>query len=576
MNRKQRRAALKQHPAPGARDPGASAQQAFADAEQLHAQGRLDDAARAYRRLLSLQPADARASNNLGLVLLAQGKRSEASAAFAQALTLMPQLLEQYNGVCNTLAAVLPPIGDAMRRALAAFPQRPAAAQLFAPSDLAAVYADPLLLCLLDSVPVRHSGLDLVLTALRAAWLDDANAREDALGFGCALARQCFTNEYVFATTAEEEAQVEQLAQTIAAALSAGVVVSPSQVAALAMYRPLSALPFADALLAGAWPPPLDAVLTQQIREPREEAALRTTISRLTAIDDAVSQRVQQQYEENPYPRGVRLAGGVTPVTLDQHLRNKFPTAAFAPWQHSAPLDILVPGCGTSLGAEVAQMYGGARVLAVDLSLASLAYARRSTPPALAARVDYAQGDILRLGAIGRDFDLIDCTGVLHHMADPLEGWRGLLSLLRPNGIMHLGFYSERGRGDIIAARRFIAEHGYTASAADIRRCRQHLLQTEHRSVARFHDFFATSECRDLLFHVQESRMTLPAIRDFIAAHGLKFIGFDLDDNAARHFRGLFAANGWAMNDLDQWDAIEGQNPATFSGMFQFWVQKAA
>ena len=70
--------------------------------------------------------------------------------------------------------------------------------------------------------------------------------------------------------------------------------------------------------------------------------------------------------------------------------------------------------------------------------------------------------------------------------------------------------------------------------------------------------------------------MALPAIRDFIAAHGLKFIGFDLDDNAARHFRELFAANGWAMNDLDKWGAIESRNPATFSGMFQFWVQKAA
>jgi hypothetical protein len=161
-------------------------------------------------------------------------------------------------------------------------------------------------------------------------------------------------------------------------------------------------------------------------------------------------------------------------------------------------------------------------------------------------------------------------------MADPLEGWRVLLSLLRPDGIMHVGFYSERGRGDVVAARRFIAEHGYTASAADIRRCRQDLLQTEHRSVARFHDFFSTSECRDLLFHVQESRMTLPAIKDFIGAHGLKFIGFDFDDNSARHFRELFAANGWAMSDLDKWHAVEAQNPTIFSGMYQLWVQKNA
>ena len=59
-------------------------------------------------------------------------------------------------------------------------------------------------------------------------------------------------------------------------------------------------------------------------------------------------------------------------------------------------------------------------------------------------------------------------------------------------------------------------------------------------SVARFTDFFSTSECRDLLFHVQESRMTIPAIKDFIDGHGLKFIGFDFDDAAAQKFRALF------------------------------------
>ena len=41
--------------------------------------------------------------------------------------------------------------------------------------------------------------------------------------------------------------------------------------------------------------------------------------------------------------------------------------------------------------------------------------------------------------------------------------------------------------------------------------------------------------------------MTIPAIKAFIDGHGLKFIGFDLDDAAAQNFRALFAANGWSM-----------------------------
>ncbi len=83
MNRKQRRAALKQSPsAVGTRGQpaGDAASQLFAAAVHHQQRNRLTDAARAYNRLLLLKPDHAQASNNLGLVLLAQGKRAEASA----------------------------------------------------------------------------------------------------------------------------------------------------------------------------------------------------------------------------------------------------------------------------------------------------------------------------------------------------------------------------------------------------------------------------------------------------------------------------------------------------------------
>ncbi len=38
------------------------------------------------------------------------------------------------------------------------------------------------------------------------------------------------------------------------------------------------------------------------------------------------------------------------------------------------------------------------------------------------------------LGGLGRQFDLIECVGVLHHLGDPLAGWRVLVSLLKPGG----------------------------------------------------------------------------------------------------------------------------------------------
>ncbi len=94
-------------------------------------------------------------------------------------------------------------------------------------------------------------------------------------------------------------------------------------------------------------------------------------------------------------------------------------------------------------------------------------------------------------------------------------------------------------------------------------------------SVARFNDFFATSECRDLLFHVQESRLTIPAIKAFLAGHGLKFLGFEFAEPVLRRYRALFAEQRWSTGDLDRWHDFETKYPDTFSGMYQLWVQKA-
>jgi SAM-dependent methyltransferase len=220
------------------------------------------------------------------------------------------------------------------------------------------------------------------------------------------------------------------------------------------------------------------------------------------------------------------------------------------------------------------QKYLGAQGLAIDLSLSSLCYARRKTPPELSSRIEYAQADILQLVSIGRSFDVIDACGVLHHMADPFEGWRILLTLLRPGGLMHLAFYSNAGRSDVVAARAYIAERGFGSTPDEIRRCRQELLETPLASVTRFTDFFTTSECRDLLFHVHEARITIPAIKAFICEHGLKFIGFEFDQPILQRYRAEFSARGWSLTDFDRWQELETKHPDTFSGMYQFWVQK--
>jgi len=164
---------------------------------------------------------------------------------------------------------------------------------------------------------------------------------------------------------------------------------------------------------------------------------------------------------------------------------------------------------------------------------------------------------------------------VLHHLRDWAQGWRVLLTLLRPGGLMHVGLYSALARADIRAARAFIAERGYGDTADDIRRCRQDIVSFEEgsplRNVTKYADFFTTSECRDLLFHVQEQRLSIPEIAAFLREQGLTFLGFT--GPAGRGYRARFPADA-AMTDLDQWHQFETEHPTAFTGMYQFWVQR--
>ena len=169
---------------------------------------------RAYKRVLAIDADHAEACNNLARVLQAQGKTKDASAYYARSLALMPQLLEQYAGICATLFSLLPELAEALRRQAAAWPQRLSLNDLF-DDNLDAVAADPLFLYLLQSTPARDVGFERLLTAMRHSLLKAAIAglpvASHQLSFTCALAKQCFINEYVFAVTPQEDDQLSLL-----------------------------------------------------------------------------------------------------------------------------------------------------------------------------------------------------------------------------------------------------------------------------------------------------------------------------------------------------------------------------
>ena len=589
----------------------------------LKSKGKLADAQACYRTAIALKPGYADAVCNLGFLLFDLGEIEQALDAARPALDanesagakalfmlcigrsapaetiadvgalrghLLRALTEPWgrpSQLAGFIAGLLKQdatIGGCIRRANAAWPNRPSAAELLSPSDWPKLGGDPLLIRLLESTPVCDLELERFLTALRFILLEAATATSDPgapdqgmLKLACALAQQCFVNEYVFALAEGELDRALRLRATLIAGLAAGDPVPPLRLAALAAYLPLSALPAAEAILSRLWPKELDGLLTQQVREPLGDRDARASIPRLTPITDGVSLLVQQQYEENPYPRWVRTASMITPTTVDVYLHRQLPLAPVRELGKRDGVQILIAGCGTGQHSiETVQRLVGVEALAVDLSLTSLCYAQRKSRALGLTNLQYAQADIMQLGAIGRTFDLIEAGGVLHHLADPLAGWRVLISLLRPRGLMRVGLYSELARGDLLAARDFIAARRYGSSPDDIRRFRQELMATGSGTAAKtaeHRDFFSTSECRDLLFHRQEHRFTLPQIGAFLTECGLAFLGFELEGSVLGQFRARFPDPA-ALADLDLWHAFETENPRTFIGMYQFFVQR--
>lgn len=439
-------------------------------------------------------------------------------------------------------------------------------------AELTTIADDLFLRCALESTVIRGHVLETFLTRLRVTLLRFATNNTAASPsvmealtacFG-AVAQQCFINEYVYVQEADETRRSIQLRDFFLRQLdNEGGEIEPITLAAVAAYFPLYQLPQAEKILNLDWPATMSSLIQQQLHEPLEELRDRPTIPALTAIDGGVSREVMQQYEENPYPRWV----------IDT-------TARYAN-EASDPFggEILVAGCGTGLHvSQVAHRYPSARILAIDISLPSLAYARRKIREAGLRNVEFAQADILKLGAIDRKFDRIEAVGVLHHLAEPTTGWRILLSLLRPGGEMRLGLYNEGGaaRRSIVKARALVAERGYRSTVDDIRKCRQEIFSDNDgrwKTIISTADFYSMSGVRDLLFHVMEHQFTITQISEFLAQHGLSFLGFEAEPQVIQLFERQFSPA--AMADIQQWQAFEMANPLAFSRyMHVFSVRK--
>ena len=394
------------------------------------------------------------------------------------------------------------------------------------------------------------------LTFLRR-WLFENRDRAEARGLPllCMLGRYCFLTEYVFTTIEDHAGLRDELS-------------SPAAVALLGCYEPLAPYPEATDWAALSDDADYRALLRTLVDEPLVECALAAEVAADTPIDDDISRAVQRQYEESPYPRWRTVGSGMMPA----------PEAA----EHARDKEILIAGCGTGREAvDAAMAFPLARVTALDLSRASLAYGVRKARELGVANVRFAQADILKIGELPGRYDFIAASGVLHHMRDPRAGWRALLGILRPGGTMRVSLYSRLARGPVVEARAFIAAAGFPPTASGIREFRAAVMARPVEDpmrawLVRSPDFYALSPCRDLVFHVHEQAFALPEIASVARDLGLSVVRVDVKSPVhATAYRDRFRGDPSATN-LASWHRLEEENPQMFAGMYSLWFCRTA
>ena len=240
-------------------------------------------------------------------------------------------------------------------------------------------------------------------------------------------------------------------------------------------------------------------------------------------------------------------------------------------------INILIAGCGTGIQIIEASRYSNCEITAIDLSNSSISYAKRKVDEYGLKNINFIEMDLLELTSLNKRFDLIECSGVLHHMNEPSKGLSNLFDVLEPEGFLKLGLYSKYAREEILKARKLIKEKDIKPNIDGIRNFRNDLLNGEIKEVneiTNWSDFYSTSMCRDLCFHSQENCYSLIEIKNMLKVSNLEFLGFTLSKEIKDNYQ-IDNKDMYSLKDLELWDKFEKSNPNSFREMYQFCARKS-
>jgi SAM-dependent methyltransferase len=171
-------------------------------------------------------------------------------------------------------------------------------------------------------------------------------------------------------------------------------------------------------------------------------------------------------------------------------------------------------------------------VVAVDVSQPSLDHQQYLKDKHGLFNLDLHLLPIEELPTLGRDFDLVVSTGVLHHMADPVVGMKALGSVVRPDGAIAVMLYAKNGRIGIELLESAFREIGLGQDdkSVEIVKNAMTLLRPDHpvQGYLGMADDLRESDAGlvDTFLHGRQRSYTVDECVDLVAAAGLEFQGW--------------------------------------------------
>ncbi|MFB2978702.1 class I SAM-dependent methyltransferase [Microseira sp. BLCC-F43] len=257
--------------------------------------------------------------------------------------------------------------------------------------------------------------------------------------------------------------------------------------------------------------------------------------------DPDISSAVQRLYDTYPFPPEPLLDSPPPGYNWRWNWQTAYSfCTGLSPQKQD--IRILDAGCGTGVGTEyLVHLNPHAQVVAIDLSSGALDVAKQRCQMSGANRVEFHHLSLYDAGQLPGEFDLINCVGVLHHLADPKRGIQALASKLAPGGLMHIFVYGELGRWEIQLMQKAIAllqntQRGDYRDGVQVGRQIFAALPENNRIVKREKERWSLENHRDECFadmyvHPQEIDYNIDTLFELIDASGLDFVGFSNPKN---------------------------------------------